>query len=51
MWIVIEITGALCSAAHGRGVATIAIGPGRWGIPWYRWIRIGSQTWTAPMTP
>ena len=47
----IQITGSLCTAAQGSGVATMAIGPGRWGIPWYRWIRIGAQTWTAPMTP
>jgi len=45
----IEITHALCTAAQGSGPVTIAVNPGRWGVLWYRWIRIAGQTWEAPM--
>lgn len=48
----IEITRALCNAANTNGddhAVTIAVGPGKWGLPWYRWIRIGSETWNNPI--
>lgn len=47
----IQITRELCRVANESAdrTATIAVGPGRWGIRWYRWIRIGETTWTNPI--
>lgn len=46
----IEITRALCTAANesADNAVTIAVGNGRWGHRWYRWIRIGETTWNSP---
>ena len=45
----IEVVRSLCTAATtlGPGPVSFAIGSGRWGIPWYRSIRIGNTTWEA----
>jgi hypothetical protein len=43
----IEVPSELC------GMPTtpvhLTIGPGRWGIPWYREIRVGERTWRSPL--
>jgi hypothetical protein len=43
----IEVPNELC------GLPTtpvhLVIGPGRWGIPWYREIQVGDRTWRSPM--
>jgi len=44
----IEVTRSLCDAS-GSGVSVeFEIGPGRWGLEWYRRIRVGHASWTAP---
>lgn len=47
----IEVTPELCTAATASvdRQVSIAIGPGAWGVPWFRWIRIGETTWTNPL--
>jgi hypothetical protein len=47
----IKITRTLCSAANAstNNAVTIAVGDGRWGIRWYRWIRIDETTWKNPI--
>lgn len=47
----IQISRDLCSAANASSddVVTIALGGGRWGIRWYRWIRIDQTTWRNPI--
>ncbi|MEJ7600340.1 MAG: hypothetical protein WKG01_20690 [Kofleriaceae bacterium] len=44
---VIEVPERMC----GRDQATVRfeIGPGRWGIPWYRTIEIDGVVWTNPL--
>jgi hypothetical protein len=39
----------VCDAAHSGATVEIAVSPGRWGIPWYRSIRVGDVTWNAPL--
>ncbi|MFN0253890.1 MAG: hypothetical protein ACKV2T_43905 [Kofleriaceae bacterium] len=48
----IETTRELCDAAiysmnRNRNVQ-IAIGKGRWGLTWYRWIKVDETTWKNP---
>lgn len=47
----IETTRELCHAANSSSTnaVTVAVGPGRWGLPWYRWIKIDETTWTNPI--
>jgi hypothetical protein len=45
----IEVTKQLCTATSPGDVVQISVGRGRWGIPWYRQITVGSATWTAPL--
>jgi len=45
----IEITRALCNASTPGGDVTLTIGPGRWGLPWYRRIEIENAVWSAPL--
>lgn len=45
----IGISRQLCEAVSPGGTVTLTIGPGRWGLPWYRRIQIGDATWSAPL--
>ena len=44
----IEVTRALCGATSPGTAVELSIGPGRWGLPWYRRIRVGELAWNAP---
>lgn len=43
----IQVSRQLCEAAGDS--ADFEIGPGRWGIPWYRKIRVGDLVVESPM--
>lgn len=45
----IEISRELCDASTPGATVTLTIGPGRWGLPWYRRIEIGDAVWSAPL--
>jgi hypothetical protein len=45
----IETTSTLCKAASPGGTVQIELGRGRWGIPWYRSLRVGDVTWQSPL--
>ena len=42
----IEITRELCDAITPDKTVEITLGPGRWGLVWYRRITIGDTTWS-----
>lgn len=45
----IRVTRSLCDAIRNGGEELeVELGAGRWGIPWYRQMRAGNETWTAP---
>lgn len=44
----IEVSPELCGAIKPGSELELELGPGRWGIPWYRRIRAGAVTWIAP---
>jgi hypothetical protein len=44
----IQVSRTLCDGAMGGAEITFEIGRGRWGIPWYRSIRVRNESWTAP---
>jgi hypothetical protein len=46
----IETTRDLCNAARSSTdkAVQIAVGKGRWGMPWYRWIKVGETIWKNP---
>ncbi len=45
----IEVTSALCRASSEGASIEFTVGPGRWGLAWYRRIRVGDEVWTAPL--
>jgi hypothetical protein len=45
----IRVTQRVCYALRRGNVFELQIGAGRWGFPWYRQIRTGDETWTAPL--
>lgn len=45
----IETTRVMCNAASAGATVEIQLGRGRWGIPWYRSLRVGDETWTSPL--
>jgi hypothetical protein len=42
----IQVTKDLCNAIYSGADVEVEIAPGRWGIPWYRRISTGRETWT-----
>jgi hypothetical protein len=46
--IEVIVTREICDELLPGDDLEFAISPGRWGIPWYRWMRAGNETWTAP---
>jgi len=44
----VEIEWSLCMAISSGTEVEFEIGPGRWGVPWYRSITAGTETWRAP---
>jgi hypothetical protein len=44
----LEISRVLYNAASTDKTIEIEIGPGRWGIEWYRRLQVGRATWTPP---
>ena len=44
---VIDVTDSLCRDVTEGAQVEFEIGPGRWGIPWYRRITAGGETWRA----
>ena len=42
----IRITAALCRATYAGASVELAIKPGRWGLPWYQHIVVGTERWT-----
>ncbi len=45
----VDVSRELCNAATPGGTVVFSIGPGRWGLPWYRRIEIDDTAWTAPL--
>jgi hypothetical protein len=45
----IEIARELCAATVPGATVLITLGPGRWGIPWYKQLEIGGTTWASPL--
>lgn len=43
----IEVTKPICDGATPGAPIELEIKPGRWGVPWYREIRVGGVTWTS----
>lgn len=44
----IAIDKRLCIGLGAGDPVELSIGPGYWGLPWYRSITAGGETWTAP---
>jgi hypothetical protein len=44
----IRVSRSLCDALTDGGDLRVELAAGRWGIPWYRQLHIGGETWTAP---
>lgn len=44
----IEVDADICRAASPGSAVDFEIGPGRFGIPWYRRISVGAAEWVAP---
>ncbi len=43
-----KISRELCAVALPGGTVSLTIGPGRWGLPWYRRVQIRKRVWSAP---
>ncbi len=45
----IETTKRMCDATMFADTAEVQVMPGRWGVPWYKQIRIGDAIWTPAL--
>lgn len=45
----IQLSREVCEASTPGGAVAITVGPGRWGLPWYRQIQIDDATWSPPL--